>query len=54
MLRWAIIFFVVAIIAAVLGFGNVAGDLAWIGQVLLVIFVILAIVSLVMGRRGRG
>jgi uncharacterized membrane protein YtjA (UPF0391 family) len=44
-------FFIVAIIAAVFGFGGVAGEAAWIGKVLLVIFLILAVVSLVMGRR---
>jgi uncharacterized membrane protein YtjA (UPF0391 family) len=52
MLRWAILFFIVAIIAAVFGFGGVAGDAAWIGKVLLVIFLILAVVSALMGRRS--
>ena len=52
MLRWAIIFFVVALIAAFMGFGGVAGEAAWIGKVLLVVFLILAVVSMVMGR-GR-
>lgn len=52
MLRWALIFFVVAIVAAIFGFGGVAGDAAWIGKILLVVFVILAIVSLIFGRRG--
>ncbi|HEV3440857.1 MAG TPA: DUF1328 domain-containing protein [Gemmata sp.] len=51
MLRWALTFFIVAIIAAVFGFGGIAGEAAWIGKLLLVVFVILAIVSLVMGRR---
>jgi uncharacterized membrane protein YtjA (UPF0391 family) len=51
MLRWALLFFVIAIIAAVFGFGGVAGDAAWIGKILLVVFLILAIVSVVMGRR---
>jgi uncharacterized membrane protein YtjA (UPF0391 family) len=52
MLRWALIFFVIAIIAAVFGFGGVAGDAAWIGKLLLVVFVILAILSLIFGRRS--
>ncbi|HYH63062.1 MAG TPA: DUF1328 domain-containing protein [Urbifossiella sp.] len=52
MLRWAILFFVVAIIAAVFGFGDVAGEAAWIGRVLLVVFLILAVVSMVAGRRS--
>lgn len=52
MLRWAIVFFVVALIAAVFGFGGIAGEAAWIGRVLLVVFLILAVVSMVFGRRG--
>ncbi len=51
MLRWALTFFIVALIAAVFGFGGIAGEAAWIGKLLLVVFVILAIVSLVKGRR---
>lgn len=52
MLRWAILFFIIALIAAVFGFGGVAGDAAWIGKVLLVVFLILAVASVVLGRRG--
>lgn len=52
MLRWAILFFIVAIIAAVFGFGGIAGDAAWIGKVLLVIFLILAVASMLLGRRS--
>lgn len=52
MLRWALIFFVVAIVAAIFGFGGIAGDAAWIGKILLFVFLILAVVSMVMGRRG--
>ena len=52
MLRWALLFFIVAIIAAVFGFGGIAGEAAWVGKVLLVIFIILAVVSVIMGRRG--
>lgn len=52
MLRWALIFFVVALVSAVFGFGGIAGEAAWIGKVLLVVFLILAVCSMVMGRRG--
>ena len=55
MLRWAIIFFVIALIAAVLGFGGIAGMSMDIAKFVAVIAVILAIVSFVMnGMRGRG
>jgi uncharacterized membrane protein YtjA (UPF0391 family) len=50
MLSWAILFFVIAIIAAIFGFGGIAGTSAWIGQVLLVVFLILAVISLIFGR----
>ncbi|HEX4614186.1 MAG TPA: DUF1328 domain-containing protein [Urbifossiella sp.] len=52
MVRWAIIFFIVALVAALFGFGGIAGDAAWIGQILLFVFLILAVVSLILGRRG--
>ena len=55
MLRWAIIFFVVALIAAVLGFTTIAGASMEIAKFVAIIAVILFVVSLVMnGMRGRG
>lgn len=52
MVQWAITFFVIALLAAVMGFGGIAGEAAWIGKVLLVVFLILAVVSMLAGRRG--
>ena len=51
MLHYAIIFFVVALIAAFFGFFAIAGDAAWIAKILFVAFLVLAVVSLLMGRR---
>ena len=51
MARWAILFFVIALVAALFGFSGIAGDAAWIGQILLFVFLVLAVVSLVLGRR---
>ena len=55
MLKWALIFFVVAIVAGGLGFGGVAGGAASIAYALfwlfLAITVILFLVGLVAGRR---
>jgi len=48
MLRYALIFFVIAIISAVLGFGGIAAGASSIAQILFGIFVLLFIVSLVM------
>jgi uncharacterized membrane protein YtjA (UPF0391 family) len=53
MLHYALIFFVVAIIAAVLGFGGIAGAAAGIAKILFFVFLILFVVSLVLGRRPR-
>src|SRR5215469_8475814 len=46
MLRWAIGFFVVALIAAVLGFGGIAAAAAGIAKFIFYIFVILFLASL--------
>ena len=51
MLHWAIVFFVVALIAAIFGFGGVAGEAAWIGKVLLFVFLALAVISMLYVRR---
>ena len=51
MLSWTVIFLAIALIAAVLGFGVIAGTAATIAKLLFVIFVILFLVSLVTGRR---
>jgi uncharacterized membrane protein YtjA (UPF0391 family) len=53
MLRYALNFLVVAIIAAVFGFGGIAGEATWVAKILLVVFLILAVDSFVLGRRGR-
>jgi len=53
MLSWALTFLIIAIIAAVLGFGVVAGTAAWIAKILFVVFLILFVVSLIGGRSVR-
>jgi uncharacterized membrane protein YtjA (UPF0391 family) len=50
-LRYALIFLVIALIAEALGLGGVAGESAWIAHVLFVVFLVLFIVSLVFRRR---
>lgn len=44
-------FFIIAIIAGLLGFSQIVGTATWIAQVLFVVFLILAIVSLLTGRK---
>ena len=53
MLYYALLFFIIAVIAAVLGFGGVAVAFAGIAKLLFIIFIVLFLVSLVMhlGRR---
>ena len=51
MLNWALTFFVIAIVAAILGFGGIAGSAAGIAQILFIGFLILFVVSLIFGRR---
>ena len=54
MLRWAVVFLVVAIIAAVFGFGGIAVAATDIARILFFVFLVLFIVALVLGRRGPG
>ena len=55
MIRWAIIFLVVALIAAVLGFGGIANFSFEIAKLIAVIAIILFVIALVAGGlRGRG
>jgi uncharacterized membrane protein YtjA (UPF0391 family) len=58
MLRWALIFLVIALIAAALGFTGVAGASIAIAKTLfyifLVIFLVLLVLGLIAGRRISG
>ncbi len=54
LLGWALIFLVVALIAAALGFGGVARTSAGIAKVLFFIFVVIFVVLLVMNFFGSG
>ena len=54
MLRYALIFFIIALIAALLGFTGVAAGAAEIAKILFFVFLVIAAVSLVMGLLRRG
>ena len=47
MLYWALVFLIVALVAAALGFGGIAGASAGIAKILFFIFLVLLLVSLV-------
>jgi len=55
MLRWALVFFIVSLVAALFGFTSIAGSAAGIAQILfwifLVVFLLTLIASLLSGRR---
>jgi uncharacterized membrane protein YtjA (UPF0391 family) len=54
MLRYALIFFIVAIIAALFGFGGIAAGATEIAKILFFVFLVLFVVSLVAGLVRRG
>jgi uncharacterized membrane protein YtjA (UPF0391 family) len=54
MLSWALTFLVLALVAGIFGATGVVGlsmNIAWI---LIVVFLVLFVISLIMGRRGPG
>lgn len=53
MLRYAAIFFVIALVAALFGFGGIAAGAAEIAKVLFFLFLILFVASLVWGLISR-
>ncbi len=48
-IRWAIIFFVLALIAALLGFGGIANVGIDIAQILFFVFLVIAVITVVAG-----
>jgi uncharacterized membrane protein YtjA (UPF0391 family) len=53
MLRWALAFFIIALIAAVFGFGGIALAAAGIAKILFFIFLVLFLVALLSGLMRR-
>lgn len=47
MLGWAITFFLLAVVAAIFGFGGLAGTFAWAAELLFAAFVILFIITMI-------
>jgi len=54
MLRYALIFFIVALIAALFGFTGVAAGAAAIAKILFYVFLAVAGIALIMGLLRRG
>jgi uncharacterized membrane protein YtjA (UPF0391 family) len=53
MLHWAVVFLIIALVAAVFGFTGVYEAAAGIAQILFFVFLVLFIISLVTGAMSR-
>jgi len=53
MLGWAVMFLIIALVAAVFGFGGIAVASAGIAKLVFFIFLVLFVISLIFGWRGR-
>ncbi len=53
LLHWTLIFLVVALVCAALGFGGFAATFAGIAKILFFVFLVLFVVSLLFGRGRR-
>jgi len=51
MLRWALLFLLVALIAGLFGFWALEGTAMYIARVLFFLFLVLLVISLIFGRR---
>ncbi len=53
MLRWTISFIIIALIAGVLGFGNIAGAASGIAKILFFVFLIFTAISFIKGLLNK-
>ena len=53
MLSWAMLFFILAIVAAVLGFSGLAADFQMFAWILFVLFLALFAINMVRGQKNR-
>jgi uncharacterized membrane protein YtjA (UPF0391 family) len=53
MLRAAVVFFVIAIVAAIFGFGGIASSAIGVAKICFYIFAIIAVISLILGLARR-
>lgn len=54
MLYWALVFFIVALVAALFGFTSIAAGAATVAKVLFFLFLVLFVISLLVGLSRRG
>ena len=53
MLNWAATFLIIAIVAGIFGFGNIAGTSVEIAKIIFGVFLVLFVVSLVLGKTRK-
>jgi len=53
MLYWALVFLLVAVLAGIFGFGGITAAALWISKILFFVFLVLFVISLVLGLNGR-
>lgn len=51
MFSWAILFLLVSVVAAALGFGALAGTAAWAAKLVFFVGLVLFVISLIFGRK---
>ena len=51
MFGWAILFLIIALVAAALGFSSRAGTAAWAAKLVFIVGLILFVATLIFGRR---
>ena len=54
MLHYAVVFLVIALVAALFGFGGIVAGAVGIAKILFFVFVIMALVTFVLGLLKRG
>lgn len=54
MLYWALVFFIISVLAAIFGFGGISVAAAGVAKVLFFLFVVLFVAFLIIGLVGRG
>jgi uncharacterized membrane protein YtjA (UPF0391 family) len=52
MLRWALLFLIVALVAALFGFTGVAGTSIFAAKILFFVFLVMFVLSLLLGSRS--
>ena len=53
MLYWAAVFFIIALVAALFGFGGIAAGAAEIGKILFFVFLVIFAVTFILGLINR-